>query len=286
MAGEEITMTIGWNEDFTTFDVGHFQPAGTTAAWSEAANMLMAGGCEAQSFALLSSFAAPLMALFPTKEGGAVVSIHGGRRSGKSVAMAAAGSVWGLPSMLALGNGGLARVAELRHLPVLATTLAHRDPYVASEFISAFLGPRDHRTMMLCIGGVSLRESIVPAMGGCVTEFPVYVPRGLIAPDKSSPSVLERKLLDNRGNAGVAYLHALCQPEVVPWAKKMLASKYGVMVDELGLGLEWRFQMRAIAAVWIAGEICVRAGILEVSPERIARWAMDKCLPKKKEAAE
>src|SRR5579863_6286730 len=69
---------IGWNDNFTGFDAPPPYPSAKLEAWSETANMLFAAGCEPQAFALLSSFAAPLMVLFPTSEGGAVVSIHGG----------------------------------------------------------------------------------------------------------------------------------------------------------------------------------------------------------------
>ena len=276
---------IGWNAGFTEFGAP-IERRGTLAGWSEAANMLFAAGCEAQAFALLSSFGAPLMALFPTHDGGAVVSIHGGRRSGKSVALAAAGTVWAMPAALMLGNAGTERIAQLRHLPVLTTTLRNRDPGVAGKLVREFSEGGAWSTIIIGVGGEPLREALPPADAFPVTEFQVKVPRGLIAPDKASPSALERKLLDNRGCAGVAYLAALLAPEMVPWCRKMLASKYGFMVDRLGLGLEWRFQMRAVAAVWIAGEIAVRAGIIEASPERIAQWAMERLFGHEKEAAE
>ena len=281
---------IGWNDSFSTFDAPSPYAGANLEAWSDTANMLFAAGCEPQAFALLSSFAAPLMSLFPTSEGGAVVSIYGGRRSGKSVALTAAATVWAMPAVLDLGRGWLQRIAELRHLPVIATALANRDPDVRDRLLTSFIERDDDRqapeeaewnTILLSISGE-------PLVNPRIVQFDLKVPRGLIAPDKNSPSAMERRLLDNRGIAGQAYLRALVNHDMVKWCRKMLASKYALMVDEHGCGLEWRFQMRAIAAAWVAGEICVQAKILECSPERIARWAMGKVLPKrqKSEAAE
>jgi hypothetical protein len=269
----------GWSDTSLQFHAPPPHPGGDLGTWSGAANHLFAAGCEAQGFALLCSFAAPLMSLFHTGEGGAVVALHGGRRSGKSVTVAACASVWGLPADLDLARGGHDWFASLRHLPVLATTLANRDPLVGGLLLRDFLrgGGGRWSTILISIGGEKLA-------GSDIIELDLKVPRGLIVPDKQVPSVLEQKLLNNRGAAGAAYLRELVTPETVKWCRKMLASKYALIKDELGLGAEWRFQMRAIAAAWIVGELCVRARILECSPERIARWAMGKALPQRKAA--
>jgi hypothetical protein len=279
---------LGWSEKFTKFHIPRdLGPAAGAKLdeWSAAANQLFAAGCEAQAFALLASFAALLMALFPTVEGGAIVSIVGGRKSGKSVAMTAAGTVWGKPDELALRwRYRFEMLTGLRNLPVLTAALASMDPEIVGTFATHFIHPANWRTTLISFGGTSLRETLRPTASWSITEFAVHVPRGLIAPDKSTPSILECKLLDNRGTAGKAYLHHLCTKSMVAWCRKALASKYGALVDEFGNRAEYRFQMRAIAAAWVAGILCVEAKILEMSPDRIAKWAMEQALPKQEAA--
>lgn len=273
-------MTCGWSDkrdSFQTLSDHH----GSVDKWSQAANQLFASGCEPQGFALLSSFAAPLMPLFVRAEGGCVVSITGGRGAGKSVAMTAAGTVWGHPDKLLLkrGNDRIPSVAELCHLPVLTATMAHIDPAVASAFIAEFLASdRLWSTVLLSFSNESIRY-----MSPAIVEFDLRVPRGLIQPDKSSPSILERRLLDNRGTAG--FLYSTFITERVPWLKRLLTKHFAVVMDDTGAGFGDRFAVRAIAGAWVAGIVCVQLGILECSPERIARWAIERVLSKK-EAAE
>lgn len=280
-------MTLGWSEKFTKFNA-HADGLGAAKGarleeWSAAANQLFAAGCEPQAFALLASFAAPLMPLFHTKEGGAIISICGGRKSGKSVAATAAGSVWGKPEELCLRwRGRHQQVAHLKNLPVLTAAMASMDPEIASTFMLEFAQATERKwaTSFLCFGGTSMRETLTPIAASLITEFDLHVPRGLIVADKNTPSMLERKLLDNRGTAGEAYLRHLRSKGMVAWCRKALASKYGLMVDEMGLTEEHRFQMRAIAAVWVAGIMCIEARVLEMSPERVAQWAMNTLWPK------
>lgn len=265
---------IGWTENFARFEAPPIHPSAKLELWSEAASQLFALGCEAQAFVLLSSFAAPLMELFngKTREGGAVVAIHGGRKAGKSVALSAAATVWGMPGLMTTSGRSMGIFSALRHLPAFATGLANGDPDIVAAYVRNFLSGGNYATVLLSSSGEEL-----PRMKG-VIQLVVKVPRGLIAPDKTTPSALERKLLDNRTAAGAAYLRVLTQPDVLAWARKALASKYALQVDELGLDHEWRFQIRAIAAAWVAGEIAARAKILECNPERIARWVMQEAL--------
>jgi hypothetical protein len=289
-------MSLGWNAEFTEFATKHhglgITHTASLSGWSSAANALFATGCEPQAFAMLASLATPLMALFPGEDGGAVVSIFGGRKSGKSVALTAAATVWGLPQGLMLDPKDRFPIIEnLRNLPVITGDMARMDPIIAYEFIGKFLLPKEPKwaTILLCFGGQALNEAIrgpdipfKPANPPIVTEFGLHVPRGLIEPDKGRPSMLERRLLDNRGTAGRAFLDRLIDPPTILWCRKMLASKYALMVDKYRRSHEWRFHMRAIAAVWVAGMLCVDAGILELSPDRIAHWAMAEVLSKRK----
>lgn len=273
-------MTLGWDRGHKNFETPG-APQGNLEAWSEAANKLFAAGCEPQGFALLCSFAAPLISLFPNEDGGAVVSIHGAKRAGKSVAQTAASTVWALPKALELlGRDRYSGLANLRHLPACITTLASMDPFIAKRFVEDFhggVGPRgDWSTIMLSFSGEALNLKNV-------FEMELRVPRGLIdARDKNTPSILEQNLMRNRGTAGAAYIKEILPPHRVLWCKKMLSSRMGLLIEENRLAAEqvgeMRYTLRCVAACWIAAIICTDHGILEMSPDRIVRWAIARAL--------
>lgn len=233
---------------------------GTLDAWSERANMLFALGCEAQAFTLLASFASPLMSLIETKEGGAVLSIWGGRKAGKSVALTAAASVWG---------GGPTK--PMRSLgPVIMTRLANRDPVGIKSLIEACLTDRDRSVLISASGSaLPLDAGDLPGL-----EFKVAVPRALIAPKDDDQ--IEGHLLVNRGHAGNQYLRYITTAENAPRIKRRLASTIAGIRDELAAERldGWRYGIRLIAAVQVAGEIAVALGLIAADPERIARWAV------------
>lgn len=258
----------GWRSRFSGFDGLDEAPKGTLEEWRSAANMLFAAGCEPQAFVLLASLAAPLMALLPKPEGGAFVSIHGGRRAGKSVALSAAGSVWG-------ATNACQQQPNLPHFPA---ALTNTDPEIAGRVVRSYMLQMDP-TITINVSSTALKDVLPQHTHDLILEFPLHVPRLLIAPDKQTPSVLERRLLDNRGQAAVVWAGRLGMDAV--WAKKKLVRCVGDVVDLTGAGEPQRFWVRAIAGVWIAGLMAVESGLLECTPERIARWAMSKAFPEK-----
>ena len=294
-------MLSGWSGDFVDFDLDgleysmgktkrigkpklDLEPSGSLEDWSAAANMLFAAGCEAQSFMLLASFAAPLMALFDTDEGGAIVSIHGGRKSGKTVAMTASATVWGLPEAMDIGEAPHSQrfkaLASLRHLPAIYNGLSRGDPLAANAFIgTAILQMERHlspwQTLILHTGGQPLAGSITQGLENILgVEFKVAVPKGLVTPRDGDH--IEERLLDNRGNAGDAYLKYLANPAITSWARNKVGIIMGELREKTGAGDDWRFAMRAIAAVSVAGDIVKSLGILDMYPSRIVDWAIEK----------
>lgn len=253
--------------------------AGKLADWSAAANRLFASGCEAQGLALLASFAAPLMRLFRTDEGGAVVSIHGGKKSGKSIAHAAAASVWGEPETFALGKfSGVTRytmLGSLCNLPAFDDTLANRDPEVVRTFLTNFIGGvegLEWQTVLLSFSPVPLGD--VPGI-----EVEVKVPPALHIAHARSRDPLAYELISNRGNAGAMYWTYLCDERNQNWAKKALASQVAEMM-EMGPTDDQVYTIRAVAACHVAGQIVTRLGILEFDPDRITRWARERAFAK------
>jgi len=261
------------------------------AQWSSIAGMLCAPGCEAQTFMLLASFAAPLMSLFKTPEGGGIVSIHGGKRSGKSVALAAAASVWGEPRSITVPSWApdrLERIAKLGNYPVIAEGMLNRDPAHTREFIIDFLTGHKQdtpwQTLLLSATGMPLFSTVMrteDARPGL--DLAVKVPPMLIEP--KSTGRLEYTLTACRGWAGLAYLRYLCASNVTRWARGQLVSTLAGFNDDFGLGEEFRFTLRTIAAVHVAGMIVSRLGIVDVEADRVTKWALEKAVPQKKERA-
>lgn len=272
-------MTYGWNEDFTAF-AGLGEPQGTLADWASAANMLFAAGCEAQSMALLASFASPLMALLPVDEPGAVVSIWGGRGKGKSTALTAAVTVWLDADTL---------LAATRDLPLVFQNLANRDPTIVRQMLEGaktahagllisaaglpVLAPLYPQTLPV-LEAISPRDEVWPGI-----EFQIALPKGLIQPkDKNR---LEAVMRQNRGTAGAAYIaYLLSGDNVLDWLEVQLGARVAQIRDQTGTGDAHRFQHRAIAACWVAGMIVSRIGILEFDADRVAKWAIAQTFPK------
>jgi hypothetical protein len=254
--------------------------------WTGITGMLCAPGCEAQTFMLLASFAAPLLSLYKTAEGGGVVSIFGGRRAGKATALMAAGSVWGPPGALSVkmyDKHRLTRISRMCNLPVICDGMMNTDPGAARGMVLTFLtAPDGWSTLMLSATGTALFPTIMEARDARPGfEAPVKVPAHLIQKDGS----IERTLVACRGWAGLTYLRYLVDPNVILWCRMMLTSTMAEWREQNGLGDESRFVLRTIAAVHVAGMIVSKLGIVDVQPERITDWALKQGIKKKDKAA-
>ena len=122
---------------------------GSIGAWSGAANQLFALGHEVQAFALLSSFAAPLMRFHSSGEGGAIVSLVSDKSgTGKTTALEAAASVWGRlkGTQIIDDDTSVAKGLKLAVFGNIACTydeLYNRDPEVIRRFVLMFTNGRD-----------------------------------------------------------------------------------------------------------------------------------------------
>lgn len=247
---------------------------GTLSAWSSAANMLFAYGCEAQSFAVLASLAAPLMPLWRARHVGAVVSIFGGKKSGKSTAVAGARSVWGGETCCELPSDTQ---------PMIAENFINRDPVLARAMFETYiLNAKDHAPVFISASGMSLFAALAtperPFRLG--VEFEVKVPSGLIAArDKNE---IEFALYANAGHAGPMIEAELANEKAQHSTRRLMRSYLSGMEEsacDLSKPLDpnrkkgplQSFQM--IATARAAGDIAVRLKLLEIDPERIARWA-------------
>lgn len=255
--------------------------AGTLSGWQEAVTALFAPGCEAQSFAVLAAFAAPLMGLWKRPTGGSVVSLVGPRRSGRSTALDAAASVWGTPERMKLqsyvGERKYEQLASFGYLPVIADRLPNMAPEGAMALIKRFAAGDDGAwsTMILTAGGAPIMTeagyAVLPGI-----ELPIAVPGRLIEPrDKRA---LAAQMISNRGHAGLRFLRDLTAENAIWLARRALVSKYAGLGDTYGAAPEAEITRRTIAAVAVAGEMVVALGLIEFDPERICAWAAKSAL--------
>jgi hypothetical protein len=278
---------------------------GSLERWSAAANSLFAAGCEPQSFALLASFAAPLMRFHSTEEGGAIVSLLSrGSGSGKSTSLAAAASVWGLAKGLSLTNidtkvsKGLT-LGVLGNLPVVYDELTNRDPGIIREFVMMFTNGRDKmrgtqegeirhtqsswQTLLISASNMSLVDILstrgIDAPAFRVLEFNARLPEGL----HKKGDALKKELEANYGFAGDVYLKYLLQPEVLAYVKTALPQWTEAIWAKTQLQSQHRFWVRTLGSIAVAGAIVKKMGILSFSPDRILEWALEQVTARRDE---
>ena len=283
---------FGWHE--TSFLVGHrlyetssiasavgtaslnarsawLSPArgGSLAEWSRAANTLFSQGCEAQSFALLCSFAAPLMQFFGAGDRGAILSlVNSPRGNGTYTAFQAIESVWGTNDALHVRQADIECGNVLGHLPILYDELSTRDPEIIKEFIKGFYNGKDAFPSILVTASSYSINRVIPDVHNSILEFIIKIPKS-----RKHAASLQRELRANSGWAGDAYLRRLVQPETIAYVKAGLPQWTKAVKDQTkSKNLP---AVRMIAAVVAASTIVKSMGILDFSASRIANWAMD-----------
>lgn len=278
---------------------------GSLGAWSGAANQLFALGHEVQAFALLSSFAAPLMRFHSSGEGGAIVSLVSDKSgTGKTTALEAAASVWGRlkGTQIIDDDTSVAKGLKLAVFGNIACTydeLYNRDPEVIRRFVLMFTNGRDKdrgtadgtlrhvraewQTILLLASNNSIVD-ILSSMDGTdapayrVLEFIMDTPASM---DKRRGDTLKQQLDANSGYAADLYLRNLIQPQTLNYIKEALPKWTDQVWQRTGLDKEHRFWVRTISSVMAAGAIVKHAGLLDFSVDRITSWAIEQVQAKK-----
>lgn len=267
--------------------------------WKEAINALFAQGCEAQSIALLASFAAALMRFCTTDEGGAIISLVT-RQSGigKTVALAGASSVWGDRQGLSLTNEdnrvtkGLTLKA-LGNLPIIHDELQTRDPEYLREFVITFTNGRDKmrasregqikhspatwQTLLITASNSSLVDALqatgqsdAPSLR--VLEIPMEIPANLA---HQYGDKLKNDIIRNAGYAGDVYARYIVQPDTIEWIKEALAEHTADIWERVGGENKHRFWVRAAACITVAATIVKTLGLIDYSGDRVVTWLID-----------
>lgn len=264
--------------------------------WTQAANSLFAAGCEAQSVALLASFAAPLMRFMATDEGGAIISLVTRQSgTGKTTALAGASSVWGDRKGLSLTNDDnkvtkWLTLGALGNLPLVHDEIQTRDPVAIRDFVVTFTNGRDKmratregeirhsaatwQTLLISASNSSLVDSLsstskADAPGLRVLEIPLEIPPHL---EHQHGDKLKTELIANAGYAGEIYARYIVRPDVTAWIKVAL-DKYTLdLWKQTQLRNEYRFWIRAVTCIVVASLIVKKVELIEFSSERITDW--------------
>jgi len=268
--------------------------------WTQAANALFAAGCEAQSVALLASFAAPLMRFMATDEGGAIISLVTRQSgTGKTTALAGTSSVWGAREGLSLTNDDnkvtkWLTLGALGNLPVVHDEIQTRDPLAIRDFVINFTNGRDKmratregeirhsastwQTLLVSASNSSLVDSLTgtskadaPALR--ILELPLEIPEQL---KHAFGDKLKNELITNAGYAGEIYIRYIVKPEVTEFIKQAL-DKYTLdLWTRTKLSNEHRFWIRAVACIAVAALIVNKLELVRFSSQRIVDWLVDR----------
>jgi len=276
-------------------------PAGNLSAWRDAANMLFAKDVESQAFAMLASFAAPLMKFHGENEGGAVLSlVTSGSGKGKSTSLYGACSVWGRYAGLEINRtdteiSKAIILGMLANLPVIFDELPTRDPDAARRFIEMFTNGRDKNratqegnlkdnvsrwaTILMCASNVSVVDTVttsnVDAAGFRILELPVVNSSYL---SHSRGDQIRKTFEYNYGHAGDIFLRYLTRPDTLNWAKDALERNTEIVSTRGRFRAEHRFWTRLLGATMTASQIVSHLGLLEFNIDRIIDFAIDKAV--------
>ena len=272
---------------------------GSIHGWKSAADRLFGLGSEGQSFAIIASFAAPLMRFANDSEGGAIVSlVTRASASGKSTALAGAYTVWASDRRaLSLtstdtGNSKGVALATLCNLPAIHDEF-EGDPEVTKLFVKLYTEGRDKsrldrdgqlkhtvgtwQTILFTASNASLADAIggldgSDALAYRILEFPVQSGGSFSTAEADK---LRKQMELNAGHAGHIYMEYLSRPDVLAWVRERLPAVMEEIIAYGKFGKPHRFWVRTLACVAIAAQIVEYLELVAFSPDRIMKWALD-----------
>jgi hypothetical protein len=274
---------------------------GSKQAWIAAANALFAKGSEAQGATVLAGFASVLMRFTSLSEGGAVWSLVT-RQSGTGKTTAALGAItiWGQQKGMQIKsidtvNARSSVLGALCNLPVMFDELQERSPEAARAMVLSFTGGEDRsrltregvmkhiehawQTIMITTANTSLVDvlasdlpEIEDAAQMRVIELSCSVPEGLA---HRRGDELKRNLIENAGWAGQEYIRYLVQPKNRAAAEKLVHDYMQAIYHKTGWDERYRFWVRTLAAIAVAGIITNKLGLLQFDVTRIVKWLIE-----------
>lgn len=315
---ETMRTQFGWVEDDTKFIIGdreiskdgeygsppssstralvpHLQPKGTFEKWKEVFNLYARPGLEANAFAALTAFGAPLFKF--TGQKGSIINViykHGG--SGKSTALFMCNSVYGHPSALVsiwkdTNNAKMQRLGVMNNLPYTVDEITNIS---AEDFSDLAYGMSQGRgkdrmkgasnelrentttwqTMSLASANASFYEKLASAKAGANAEM-LRLFEYEIAPSNAisvaeAKHMFDHELLENYGHAGDVFIKYLVNN--LAYVKSEMERVQGMIDSKLHLTSPERFWSATAAANITGGLIAKQLGLHDFDMGAVFKW--------------
>jgi hypothetical protein len=320
---------FGWNSDYSGFVLGDrifrsdgaLERVGITEAaamrarlltpykngsldkWTGLASRLFqTAKMEPQQFALICSFAAPLMTFASKSDGGAILSlVSPDTGKGKSTVLSAAASVWGRREGMELKNedtlvAKFASISLLRHLPVMFDELHLFNADLMQSFVRTFTGGRDKdrgwrdgtinkapdgwQTILICAtnGSVLDQLSVNTADPQAARVFEVLMEDV----EFSHSGAFGDLIVENCGHAGQAYMRYIAQQQAVDYIRRKddRPGELDKMIEhyssKLSTKADHRFMIRLMATAHITAHFVDHLRLIEFKPDYIIGWARER----------
>jgi len=298
-----ITTVTSTDEIATRAQFLRPEPGGDVREWTKAANQAI-GGDPVRAFAMLASFAAPLMRWQSKHEGGTLLSLVSRLSgTGKTFLLNTAASVWGtmqgleMSSLDTQASRGLT-FAVLGNLPVVFDELGliarGKDPEALRNLVMLYSVGHDKaralqhgrgllhsqntwQGVLITASNVSILDQL--AVFARDTDAPQWRVLELRAEfpqhfDYAAGDRLRVKLFENAGHAGAVFISYLLQPQIMDYAQKALEQWTAEIWKATKWGAEYRFYVRLLGCIAVAGDLVRSLGLLAVDPMELIAWAI------------
>ena len=320
---------FGWKGDYEAFLVGNvlIKSGGTTevaygdrglenrmqlmklapgtslSAWTINGNKLYGPGCESHGFALLASFAAPLMKfVLGATDGGAILALRSaGSGRGKTNILHAVSSVWGQFDGITTGNADTDNakfgiISQSCNIVVCEEELDKIDPERARSYVKRFVEGRDknraqrdgsveikqsrYQTIMVTASNSSLYE-LVRQSGDQGAMARIFEIEFTAPEDKEAFKEFSRitaDMLRNSGHAGRHFVHFLMKPGILDYVRTRLDNLIKYYWQVLETSGKDRYIAALMATIHMAAEIVNSLELLSFDVKRIMEWALGRAL--------
>lgn len=274
------------------------KPRGSLDEWKQVVATYERPRMEGLQFGFGVGFAAPLFALTNFK--GMIVSMYGGKGSGKSSAAYCANSIWGHPHLgwADIENDTIkafyGKLGVLNNLPATYDEITNLDPEAVSDLCYAVSKGRGRQrlaqdgtakenhsnwqTMMLTTANASLHTRLSLAKDDASAEavriFEYAVPSGTMDKHEADAAFgLNGKVWEHFGIAGPVYAQALTKRR--EWAKGRVTHWTRLLDEKAAVTSGERFWSAGAACVLAGFELANDAGLTNADIDRLFTFAVN-----------
>lgn len=272
---------------------------GSLNAWTQDANLLFSDQYIHLGYALVASFATPLLKFcMGESDGGFVLSVTSpGSGKGKTRTIEAATSVWGELESLQITprdtlNAQMAIVTSACHLPVFMDEWNEKDAGMQAKFLRQLTvghdknraqrdgtvksKPASYKTLLITTSNHSIRDIMNMINDEAAAARVVEI----VAPELEGETFkkfdkITSRMLANSGYAGREFIFQLMQPGVLEQAKIDLTNTIAKIRDYFQTVGKHRYITVLPAAILVTANLLVKHGILEFDVARLVKWSFE-----------